>query len=444
MQSKKRVLTLGAGRVAKPLVDYLVDVCRYKVTVADMIVSRAEDLVKGLSSANAVHWSSEQEALTDSLVSKNDIVVALIPSTVHIPVARSCLRQGKNMVTAAFETPSIRELDGEARQKGILIFNEIGEDPGLDHLGTQMVLDEIRAEGGRVVSLHSFGSGIPSFRSNNNPMGYKFSWEPRGLFRSAMASALYYEEGIPVSVPSGRIFDKHWLLDIEGLGTFEVYPNRDCSRYIEAFGVEGKVTFYRGLLRYSGYCNNMRYLIALGLLDAEEQLDFRDMSYRQFSAGLIGSEEPENVERAISRYLKVDRNADIINRLRWLGLFDDRQVAVEKGSKADVLLELMLERMSYGPGETDMIIVHVEAIAAFADRREKRTATLMMEGTPFGESAMSRAVGLPTAVSTRFILEGRTRAAGVQMPPTLPELHGPVLGELASHGFQFRRRTVRL
>ncbi len=281
MQRERKVLTLGAGRVAKPLVDYFIDVCDYEVTVADMVISRAEELVKGRPSASAVHWSSEKEALTDSLVGENDIVVALIPSTVHVPVARSCLKQGKNLVTAAFETPPIRALDGEARKKGILIFNEIGEDPGLDHLGTQMVLDEIRAEGGRVVSLHSFGSGIPSFKSNNNPMGYKFSWEPRGLFRSAMASALYYEEGKPVSVPAGRIFDNHRLIDIDGLGTFETYPNRDCSRYVEAFGLEGEVAFYRGLLRYSGYCNNMRSFIRLGLLRPMEWTNPRPCSCRQ-------------------------------------------------------------------------------------------------------------------------------------------------------------------
>jgi saccharopine dehydrogenase-like NADP-dependent oxidoreductase len=324
-------LTLGAGRVAKPLVDYFIDHCSYRVAVADMVVSKAEKLVAERSSASAVRWSSEQEALTDRLISENDIVVALIPSSVHVPVARACLRQGKSMVTAAYETPPVKALDAEARERGVLIFNEIGEDPGLDHLATQMILDEIRAEGGRIASLHSFGSGIPSFKSNNNPMGYKFSWDPRGLFRSALTPALYYEEGKSVPVPGGQIFDNHWLLDIEGLGTFEVYPNRDCSLYLKAFGLEGNVTFYRGLLRYSGYCNNMRNLIALGLLDSREELDFRGRTYRQFSAASVGSETTENVERQVAFHLKVEENADIINRLRWLGLFEDRPVAIEKG-----------------------------------------------------------------------------------------------------------------
>jgi saccharopine dehydrogenase-like NADP-dependent oxidoreductase len=409
-----------------------------------MVASRAEKLVAGRPSAAAVHWSSEQEELTDSLVSENDIVVALIPSTVHVPVARSCLRQGKSMVTAAFETSPIKALDEEARERGVLIFNEIGEDPGLDHLVTQMILDEIRAEGGRIISLHSFGSGIPSFKSNNNPMGYKFSWDPRGLFRSAMSPALYYEEGEPVSVPGGQIFDNYWLLDIEGLGTFEVYPNRDCSRYLEAFGLGEGITFYRGLLRYSGYCNNMRNLIALGLLDSSEELDFRGRTYRKFSAALVDSEMTENVEDSIARYLKVDNKADIIHRLRWLGLFEDRPVDVEKGSKLDVLLDRMLKKMSYAPHESDMIIVHIEVVAAFPGRREKRMATMVLEGIPFGESAMSRAVGLPTAITTRLILDGGVRASGVQMPPTLPELYKPVLRELETLGFELERRTVEL
>ncbi|MFQ5790197.1 MAG: saccharopine dehydrogenase C-terminal domain-containing protein [Acidobacteriota bacterium] len=441
---ERKVLTLGAGRVAKPLVDYFIDTCGFQVTVADMVVSRAEKLVAGRSLGRAVSWSSHQEERLDELAREHDIVVALIPSTVHVPVARSCLRERKNMVTAAYETAPIRALDTEARERGILIFNEIGEDPGLDHLGTQMIVDAIRSEGGRVTSLRSFGAGIPSFRSNNNPMGYKFSWDPRGLFRSALKPARYFEDGTPVEVPGGEIFARHWLLDIEDLGTFEVYPNRDCSRYLEAFGLDEKATFYRGLLRYSGYCNNMRNLIALGLLDSQEELDLGGQTYRQFMAFLVGSADATDVEGEVARYLSVDTNADIINRLRWLGLFDDRPLAVEKGSRLDVLLDVMLEKMSYRPHETDMIIVHLEAVAGFADRREKRTATLVLEGIPDGESAMSRAVGLTTAVTTRLILEGRIKATGVKMPPTVPGLYKPVLDELAGYGLEFERRRVPL
>jgi len=437
----KKVLTLGAGRVSKPLVDYFVDKCGYQVTLADMDVSKAQTILAGRSLGTAVRWKDDEVELLDRLVGECDIAVALVPSTIHPPVARACLKHGKNLVTAAFESPAIKALDREAKDKGILILNENGEDPGLDHLGTQMLLDEIRVEGGRVVSLHSYGSGIPSFKHNNNPMGYKFSWDPRQFFRSAMASAVTYERGKPVSVSGGQIFDKHWLLDIERLGTFEVYPNRDCTKYIEPFGLDKDATFYRGLLRYSGYCNNMRAFIALGLLDSKDENDFTGQSFRGFTATLIGCSALENLESEMAKHLKVDDNSDIINRLRWLGLFEDRPIPFEKGSRSDVLLDRMMEKMSYAPHESDMIIVHIEVAAEFGDRREKRFATLVMEGIPFGDSAMSRAVGLPTAVATEMVLEGGVQASGVHMPPTLPGFYRPVLDRLAPYGFEFKRRT---
>ena len=439
----KKVLTIGAGRVAKPAVDYFIDQCGYRVTLADMDVSKAEAIVAGRSLGSAVRWKDDDEDLLDRLVGGCDILVAIVPAILHEQLARACLKHGKNMVTAAFESPPIRALDAEAKDKGILIVNENGEDPGLDHLGTQMLLDEIRAEGGRVSSLRSFGSGIPSFKHNNNPMGYKFSWDPRQLFRSAMASAVYYERGKRVSVPSGGIFDKHWLLDIEGLGTFEVYPNRDCTRYIEPFGLDDDATFYRGLLRYSGYCNNLRALIRLGLFDSKDEGDFKGKTFRRFTAELIGC-RTKGVEASMAKHLGVDENADIINRLRWLGLFEDRPIPFEKGSRSDVLLDRMLKKMSYAAHESDMIIVHIEVEAEFADRREKRFATLMMEGIPHGDSAMSRAVGLPTAVATQMVLEGRVPGSGVQLPPTLPGFYKPVLEKLARYGFQFERRVERL
>ncbi|GMR23654.1 MAG: saccharopine dehydrogenase C-terminal domain-containing protein [Acidobacteriota bacterium] len=440
----KKVLTLGAGRVSKPLVDYFIDTRGYQVTLADMDVSRAETIVAGRSLGTAVHWTADDETLLDRLVGECDIAVAIVPSTIHPTVARACLKHGKDMVTASFESPAIRALDAEAKAKGILILNENGEDPGLDHLGTQMLLDEVRADGGRVVSLRSFGSGIPSFSHNNNPMGYKFSWDPRQLLRSAMEAAVYYERGRPVSVGRGQIFDEHWLLDIEGLGTFEAYPNRDCTRYIEPFGLDKDASFYRGTLRYSGYCNTLRALIALGLLDSQDEIDFRGQSFRDFTARLIGCSVPENLEGDMAKHLAVDDNADIINRLRWLGLFEERPIPFEKGSRSDVLLHQMMERMSYAPHESDMIIVHIEVEAEFADRREKRFATLVKEGIPFGDSAMSRAVGLPTAMATELVLEGGVHSSGVQMPPTLPGFYKAILERLAPFGFEFTRRTATL
>ncbi len=437
------VLILGAGHVTKPLVDYFIERCGCGVTMAARTVSKAERIIADRPLGKAVSWASDQEEELARLVSEHDIVVNMIPKAHHPMVTRACLKHGRHMVTTSYETPPVKAFDAEAREKGILILNELGEDPGIDHFGTQMLLDGIRADGGRVISLHSYGSGLPSFKYNNNPMGYKFSWEPKGVFLAAQVPALYFKEGKPIAIPGDKLFDNHWIVDVEGLGTFETYANKDCTRYIKHFGLDDNVTFYRGLLRFSGYCNNMRCFIALGLLNDKDQHNFAGQTYRQFAASLVDC-QPANVEAATARFLKVDIQADIINRLRWLGFFEDQPVAVDKGSRLDAFVALLMRKMAYAPGETDMTIVHIEIMAEFPDRRERRSATMVVDGSPNGDSAMSRAVALPAAMAARLILDGHIQATGVQMPPTLPKLYKPVLEELAEHGFEFQLRTTTL
>lgn len=441
----KKILILGAGHVTKPLVDYLIDKCRYNVTMAARTVSKAETVIAGRESGKAVSWASDQTDLLDRLVSEHDIVVNLIPKAYHVMVVRACLNHGKDMVTTSYEIPPVRAFDAEAKEKGILILNELGEDPGMDHFGTQMLLDEISDKGGRVISLHSYGSGLPSFKYNNNPMGYKFSWEPKGVFLAAQVPAIHLENGKKVPVAGNQLFEDFRYVDIEGLGSFECYPNKDCTRYVGHFGLDENVTFYRGLLRFSGYCNNMRSFIKLDLLNNDDQFSYKDKTYRQYTASLIGSDDSANVEHKVAEFLKVDDNSDIIHRMRWIGFFENNPVLLENGAKLDVFLEMMLKKMKYAPGETDMTIIHVNIVAEFPDQQRKRFLVTMVEdGEPNGDSAMSRAVGIPPAIATRLIMEGKIKAKGVQMPPALPELYKLFVPELATYGFEFKRQTIEL
>ena len=440
----KKVAIVGAGWMTKPLVDYLMERCGYFVIVANRTPSKAEDVIAGRSGGKAVRWSTDEPSILDEVVREADLAISMVPKPVHIHVARACLRHGKHMLTTAYEIPELVALDEEARQKGVLILNELGEVPGMDHMGTQMVLDEIRQEEGRVIRLNSYGSGLPAFEFNRNPMGYKFSWDPRTVFAAAQTPGAYLEKGKKIEVPGDKLFEHFWLVDIEGLGTFESYPNKDVEKYVEPFGLDREnVSFYRGLLRFSGYCNNMRHMLALGLFDSERERSFEGMSYRQLMASLVGAAPTDDVESAVAQYLGLDSLADIIHRLNWLGLFEDRSIAISKGTCLDVLLGQMLARMSYEPHERDMILLHVDALAEFpGGRRERRLATMRVEGIPNGESAMSRAVALPAAIAARLVLEGEIQASGARMPPNLPELHKPVLEELATFGYEFKRRTV--
>ncbi len=439
----KTVVIVGAGWMTNPMVDYFMEKCGYKVIVANRTLSKAENIIAGRSQGKAVRWSTDDPEALDQVIGESDLAVSMVPKPVHIHVARACLRHGKHMVTTAYEIPELVALDQEAKDKGILILNELGEVPGMDHMGTQILLDVVRQEGGRVISLDSYGSGLPSFEFNRNPMGYKFSWDPRTVFVAAQTAAAYLKNGKKIEVPGDKLFEHFWLVDIEGLGTFESYPNKDVEKYVKPFGLDENVSFYRGLLRFSGYCNNMRCMLALGLLKSDREERFEGRTYRQFMVTLAGGASGDDVEDAVARYLHVDRNADIIHRLKWLGLFDDRAIAIEKGTNLDVLLERMLSRMSYEPHERDMILLHVDILAEYPDGSLKRElATMRVEGIPGGESAMSRAVSLPAAVAAKLVLEGKIQATGAKMPPTLPELAKPVMDEMAAgFGFEFERRT---
>ncbi len=441
----KKVAIVGAGLMTKPLVDYFIETCGYQVIMINRTVSKAEHVIAGRSAGKAVSWPDNDPGVLDEVISQVDIAISMVPKPIHIHVAKSCLRNGKSMVTTAYEIPELLALEKEAKEKGLLILNELGEVPGMDHFGTQLILDEIKEEGGRVISLDSYGSGLPSYESNNNPMGYKFSWDPRTVFVAAQTGAAYLKNGKRIEVPGDKLFEHFWYVDIDGLGTFESYPNKDVQKYVKPFGLDKDVSFYRGLLRFSGYCNHMRMVSALGLFDSDKISNFDGTTYRQFTASLINLESPADLEHKLSDHLKVDYNADIIHRLKWLGFFDDTPIGIEQGTKLDVLLDLMLKKMMYEPHEKDMIILHINVLAEFSGgRRERRLATMVVKGIPNGDSAMSRAVALPPAISAKLIMEGKIKATGTLMPPTLPELYKPVLDELSDFGFKFDRKTIPL
>lgn len=439
----KKVTVLGAGFVTKPAVDYFLDQCGYQVTVTSLKKSESERLIAGRENGVAFAWSEENEDLLDLLVSESDIVMSMVPPPLHPLVAKACLKHQKDMVTTSYISPNLEALDQLFRESGILALNEIGEDPGLDTMITKRMIDRIKDESGRILSVNSYGAGVPAFEHNNNPWGYKFSWSPTGLIAAAKSSAAYLEKGKRIEIASGNIFDHHWLVDLDNIGTFETYPNRDSEKYLECLGLDKDISFYRGLLRYTGWCNTMKCLIDLNLLDDTMPKEFNGKSYQEFMLELIGAEIDESPQRAIAEYLGLKPNDDSLKKLAWLGLFRDDPVHINKGTNSDLLLNLMLQKLSYAPNEQDMVIIYTEIIADFKTGIEKRVSSLVMKGQVGGDSAMSRAVSLPAAFAAERILQKKTTLKGIQRP-TDPEIYNPVLEKLDDIGFHFSTKTVKM
>lgn len=434
-------MVLGTGYVVKPLVDYFIDKCKYEVLVASRDNNHSGLIIAGRALGERVLWhATPPYDELNKMIEGIDLVVSMLPPHMHVIVAKVCLKHQVNMVTTSYASPEMNALDEEAKKAGIIILNELGEDPGIDHMGAMQMITHVKKEGGQIISFKSYGSGIPSFEHNNNPYGYKFSWSPEGLLKAAQTPAVYIRDGKRIEVSGKDLFDNSWLVDVDGLGTFETYPNRDSTNYIKDYGLENISDFYRGLLRHPGYCNSIQSLKDLDLLSEECSHDLQGVTYRQFTASLVGADEDTDIRQAVADKLKLKVSSDIIKQLQWLGLFDDEPVPVSKGTNADVLLGLMRKKMVYEDHEKDMIIIHIEAIVEFDNRVEKRMSTMKVEGRPFGHSAMARAVSLPAAIASRLIIEGSIRAKGVLKPIT-KEIYKPVLAELAENGYKFEFKT---
>jgi len=437
----KRILVLGTGYVVKPLVDYFMDECKYGVFVASRDTDRSGQIIAGRPNGKRALWSAKPPYdELDRMVKGMDLVVSMIPPSLHPVVARACINNRVSMVTTSYIGPEMRALDDAAKEAGIVILNEIGEDPGLDHMGAQLMIDKIEAEGGKVKSLTSYGAGIPSFEHNRNPMGYKFSWSPMGLMRAGETPAVYIANGKRIEVSGEDLFKNNWLIDIHNLGTFETYPNRDSTNYIAEYGLDQDVDIYRGLLRFPGWCDTMQGFKDLDFFRSDNSQSLSGKTYRQFTGQLVGAPDSANVREVTAEYLGGKAGSELMSRYEWLGLFDDTPIAISKGANVDLLVDLMSRRMAYAAHEKDMIIVHNDIVAEFDNRLERRVSTMRVEGRPFGHSAMSRAVSLPAAIASRLIIEGAIRQKGVVMP-TSPEIYNPVLAELLDHDYRFEHNT---
>ena len=440
----KNVVILGAGLVAKPLVRYLLDQPELNVKVASRTVSKAEKLVDRHPRGVAESLNVTDEAALEAHVKKADLVISLVPYAHHVTVAKLCIKHKKQMVTTSYVSAPMKELDAAAKQAGITILNEIGLDPGIDHMSAMKIIHDVKSQGGKVTSFRSYCGGLPAPEANTNPFGYKFSWSPTGVILAGKNSAAYLQEGKHVNVDGPDLFGHYFMLEVEGAGTFEAYPNRNSLGYVELYGLEGIKTMYRGTLRNKGWCDTWKTMVDAGLLDQTERPDLKGTTYKQFVGSLLPGKPAKGVEEAVAKAARRDPGSEPIAKMRWLGLFADDPLPMEKGSSMDVLAHLLLQKLQYEKGERDMIVLHHEFIADRNGKRPQKIYSTMVDfGVPNGDSSMSRTVGLPAAVGARYMLEGKINMPGVQIPVS-PKIYEPVLEELGRLGVKFKERTEEM
>ena len=433
----RKILVLGAGMVAAPLVRYLLE-HGYGLTVTSLVLEDAVELIGGAAGSQALTLDLADEEALSGQVAAHDLVVSLVPYSYHPLVANHCLEQGKNLVTASYVSEEMASLDAAAAERGLIFLNEIGLDPGIDHMSAMRIIDDVHARGGKIRHFRSYCGGLPAPEANDNPFGYKFSWAPRGVLLASGNGARYWRDNHIVEVPPERLFRDMHLLHVPGAGDFEAYPNRDSLEYRDVYNLGNEVrTVFRGTLRYIGWCNTMYCFVKIGLLDKEPR-DTRGKTYAEFTRDLLGAGPGEDLRLAAAARMGVPADSLPPWNLAWLGMFSDRPIGHDSISPLDALGEIMEEKLSYGPGERDMVVLFHKFQAWFeADGHFERLTTSLVDfGQPNGDSSMSRTVSLPAAIAARLILEGKISRRGV-LRPVHPDIYNPVLDELASLNIVF-------
>jgi len=425
----KKVLVLGAGLVTRPHVRYLLDVPDFEVTVASRTVSKAQALIGDHPRGRAVALNVQNEAELESLIREADLAVSMLPYIYHPQVAALCIKHGKPMVTASYVKEAMRALDGPAKEAGVILLNEIGVDPGIDHMSAMKVIHQVESKGGKIASFISWTGGLPAPEANDNPFGYKFSWSPRGVLLASQNPARFQKGGQIVEVPGEELFDHHWPVKVAGLGIFEGYPNRDSLPYMDTYSIQPTDWMFRGTLRYPGWCDTLVKFAEMGLLDDTEWTDV-PATFREFTARLLGVSPDTDFPQYLAQTWNMDPEAKPITDLAWLGLFSDEPLPKGKNSPVDVMAAHMEAKMAYKPGERDMIIMQHEFVAEYPDHKEAITATMIDYGLPNGDTSMSRTVGLPAAIAAKLILQGKFAGLTGVHVPVIPEIYTPILAEL--------------
>lgn len=445
-----RILVLGAGQSAPYLITYLLERAAefgWEVIVADRDELLAERRIDGHPNGVPHHVDATDPAMVRSLIERAKVVVNFLAPPFQYPVAKQCLELGRHMVSASYQDPRVGELHDAAAKAGVTILAEAGLDPGLDHMSAMRLIHELQANGGVITHFASYGSGVPAPDSNNNPLGYAITWNPRNVVMAGSAGAQYLIDGRLKVVPYPNVFHRTWPYEVPGLGMMEAYPNRDSIGYQSIYGLAHVETLIRGTLRYPGFSETWHPIAHLGL--PNEQLHIPKLAERTWAELVemfLPPGETKDVRLRTARLLGISPSGAIMERLEWLGLFSEDKTNAKGDTAASAMIELLQGKLQLPPGGRDMVVLSHELKVRYPDdgnRKERVTSTLVHYGEPDGMTAMAKTVGLPAAIAARLLMNDRFPRAGSYIP-TDPAIYRPMLEELEQAGLTFDERTEAL
>eukprot|EP00051_Salpingoeca_urceolata_P026413 m.477223 g.477223 ORF g.477223 m.477223 type:complete len:452 (-) comp20778_c0_seq1:139-1494(-) len=446
-----KALVLGSGFVAEPCIDYLLRRPENEVTVACRGVEKAQALTAGKANTTAIALDVQDADALLKAVSEHDVVISLIPYTYHPLVIEAAVKAKKHFVSTSYVSPTMQGFDDRAKEAGITVMNEIGVDPGIDHLYAMKTIDETHKAGGKVLSFLSYCGGLPAPEASNNPLGYKLSWSGRGVLLAAKNPAKYWEDGKVIEIASENLLSEGPKeIPIYPAFAFEGYPNRDSTPYKERYGIPEAQTILRGTLRYKGNPSFVKALADAGFMNDDDQdylaADAADLKWCELTAKVVGaaSANADAVAEAFVKKANLEESPErkrIVAGIRWLGLLSDDTVKRDR-SILDTLAALLGDKLKYEDGERDMIMLQHRFVIERADgKTEVRTSTMNEYGIPNGATAMARTVGIPCGIAVQLVLDGKISKKGV-LAPLSADLYEPLIAELEKEGLGCKEEVV--
>ena len=442
----KRIFVIGAGRSSSTLINYFLDNAideDWEIVLADMDLDLAKSKVNDSSRGKAIEFNAMDPLSREKEIAASDIVISMLPARMHIEVVKDCIRLKKDIITPSYITDEMKALHNDAEDAGILIMNEIGLDPGIDHMSAKKILDEIEEMGGEIKGFESFTGGLVAPESDNNPWNYKFTWNPRNVVLAGQGGAAkFIQEGQYKYIPYNKLFRRTEIIEIEGYGKFEGYANRDSLRYRSIYGLENIPTIFRGTLRKIGFCRAWNMFVQLGCTDDSYIVEgSEEMTNREFINSFLAYNSHDSVELKFRYHLGIEQDDYIWEKLTWLGIFDNKKIGLKNATPAQILQKILEDKWSLEPNDKDMIVMwHKLNYLLNGEQKEIRSHMIYI-GKDQTYTAMSDTVGLPVAICAKMILQNKINLKGVHLP-IHKEVYEPILNELEKFGVQFIEKHV--
>lgn len=443
----RKILVIGSGKSTSYLLKYLLEKSASEnlhITVGDIDTSHAKKLIGTNKNAEVIHLNVFDEKARSKSIKNTDIVISMLPARFHIEVAKDCILFEKHLVTASYISPEIQALNSDVKAKGLVFMNEVGLDPGIDHMSAMKVLDRVREKGGKIILFESFTGGLVSPENDNNLWNYKFTWNPRNVVLAGQGGAAkFLQENTYKYIPYNRLFRRTEFLEVDGFGRFEIYANRDSLKYQSVYGLNNVKTLYRGTIRRIGFSRAWNIFVNLGMTDDSYTIDdSENMSYRDFINAFLPYSPTDSVELKLRHQLKIDQDDIVWDKLVELDIFNHKKmVGIKKGTPAQILQKILMDSWTLGENDKDMIVMYHKFGYELNGENHQIDASMVVLGENQTYTAMAKTVGLPVAMATLAILNGQIKTPGVQLPIN-KEVYTPILNELKDFGIAFNEKNV--